>query len=463
MVADLMSASTTTQAGTAEPDKEQLHQPWLFRVLCASAPGAQPSRHLLRGLDAVEIGRGERAGWSRFGGRLSLSLADPRVSSRHARLERIGHLWQLDDRGSRNGTMLNGGPISRAILTDGDLIEIGHTFFVYRELPWDGEEPDAAADPLAEPIGLSTLRPDLARELARLRQVASSTQTILVLGESGTGKELVARAVHTLSARPGPLVAVNCGALPESMVEAELFGHRRGAFSGAMTDRAGLMRAADRGTLFLDEIGDLRLSSQAALLRALQEREVTPVGAEQPIRVDLRVVAATHRPLERLEAAGDFRGDLFARLRGFVLRLPPLRERREDLGLMVAALLRKLAGATDDDVRLSGRTARALLFHSWPRNVRELENALGTGLALSSGDSIRPEHVADAVLHAPALPNATPPVSSGRAQMDRERLTGLLREHHGNVTAVARAVGKARTQVVRWLERFAVDPDDFRA
>jgi DNA-binding NtrC family response regulator len=453
-----MSQPQRTLSGSLENGAEPTPVPWLFVVFRGESPLAPSSRHLLADLDEVTVGRAESCGWERSGPRLALVLDDARASSRHARLERVVHQWVLEDLGSRNGTLVNGAPVRRAVLADGDVIEMGHTFLRYRELAPAGDgRPDLAADEDGLP-GLTTLDPTLARAFARLRLVADSREAVLILGESGTGKELVARAIHQLSRRAGELVSVNCGALPESMIEAELFGHRRGSFSGATADRLGLMRAAHRGTLFLDEIGDLRLASQAALLRALQEQEVTPLGGERPVEVDLRLVCATHRALTRRVEAGEFREDLLARVRGFELCLPALRERREDLGILVAAILRKLAGAQAGGARFSGKASRALLGHEWPQNVRELEKAVGSALVLADGGPIHREHLPDSIGETRAESADAP-----EPAMDRERLIALLGAHQGNVTAVARACGKARTQVQRWLERFDVDPSIYRS
>src|SRR5207302_1217977 len=189
-------------------------------------------------------------------------------------------------------------------------------------------------------------------------------------GETGTGKEVIARAIHAASRRPGAFVAVNCGALAPNLVESELFGHKKGAFSGATEDHNGLVRAADKGTLLLDEIGDLPVPTQAALLRVLQQREVLPLGTTKPMPVDLRVVAASHRDLEAEVGAGRFREDLWSRLAGYTAQLPALRDRREDLGLLVAALLARLVQTRP--IRFTSEAGLALVQYDWPRNVREL-------------------------------------------------------------------------------------------
>ena len=278
---------------------------------------------------------------------------------------------------------------------------------------------------------------------------------MILEGETGTGKEVFARAIHALSRRSGAFIAVNCGAIPRDLVEAELFGHKKGAFSGATEDRLGLVRAADRGTLLLDEIGDLPLPSQAALLRVLQEREIRPVGAARPSSVDLRVIAATHRPLDRMAEEGAFRADLLARLAGYRLTLPPLRDRRADLGLLAAALAKAGAG----DVTLRPRAARAMLAHAWPGNVRELEKALGTAVILAGGAPLDTEHLPPPVRQALDRGAAA---RLAEAQAETRDLTAALREHEGNIAAVARAMGKARMQIQRMMKKHGLDPGDFR-
>ncbi|HET9626738.1 MAG TPA: sigma 54-interacting transcriptional regulator, partial [Kofleriaceae bacterium] len=313
--------------------------------------------------------------------------------------------------------------------------------------------PSAADDALDD---LATLSPAFARELAVLRKVARSRVPVLVLGESGTGKEVVASAVHALSGRRGPLVPVNCGAIPAALVESELFGSRRGAFSGA-EDRTGFVRAAEHGTLLLDEVGELPLASQAALLRFLQEGEVAPLGADRRFVVDARVVAATNQALEDLVARGQFRRDLYARLCGYVIHLPPLRARLEDLGLLVARLLARLApGAAAP--RLSRAAARALVHHRWPHNVRELEQVLRTALATASGDEIGLDdlHLVAAI---PA-PTAAPLPAPGADR--RDHLTALLGKHAGNLAAVARELATSRSQVRRLLARHGLASDAFK-
>lgn len=286
--------------------------------------------------------------------------------------------------------------------------------------------------------------------------------SVLLLGESGTGKEVTARAVHALSKRPGMFVPVNCGALPETLLESQLFGHVKGSFSGALRDEVGLVRASDRGSLFLDEIGDMRAASQVALLRLVQEREVTPVGATKPVPVDLRVVAATHRQVDGLEAAG-FRSDLYARVNGYTHRLPPLRERIADLGLLVADLLARLA-PNRPELTLELDLARAMVAYEWPLNVRELEQALRVTSLLAEDGVLRLEHAPETLRTGRAPESATDdraPMSAEETR-DRDALVAALQAHQGNVSKVAAELGKTRMQIHRWMRKYGVEASAYR-
>ncbi|MFP5382590.1 MAG: sigma-54-dependent transcriptional regulator [Gammaproteobacteria bacterium] len=246
--------------------------------------------------------------------------------------------------------------------------------------------------PTTNIIGSCPAMQELFRRIAR---VAPTDSTVLILGESGTGKELVARALHEQSPRrDGPLISVNCAAIPETLIESELFGHEKGAFTGAVAMRKGLVEAADGGTLFLDEIGELPLEAQARLLRLLQEKEVRRVGAVESRKVDLRVCAATHRDLRALVASGRFREDLFYRLNVFDLKLPPLRERGDDVIELAEKLLERACRKIKRESLSCGPEAlRAIGGHSWPGNVRELENAIERAVILCDGNTVLPEHL----------------------------------------------------------------------
>ena len=473
MRADL-SRTVTRDHDPEGEDSIERGGPCLYLLLECDRPLASSARHALAELDEVVVGRApmRRAARTHRDGirRLAVGVPDSRMSQVHARLVRDMGRWILEDAGSKNGVTINGERHQRAVLEDGDLFELGHTFFRFRE--WHGAPtvpfpPDCeAADlPVAAP-GLLTFAPALVRAFGELVQVARAPVSVLVQGETGTGKELLARAVHAMSGGDGAFVAVNCGALPETLVESELFGYVKGAFSGANQDRLGLIRSADRGTLFLDEIGDLSPPSQAALLRVLQEREVTPLGSSRPVRVNIQVVAATHHDLATLVARDQFRRDLFARIAGYTVRLPLLRQRREDLGLLMASLLPRVAPEGADSIRLGVEAARALFSYDWPLNVRELEACLGIATALAGRGAVKLEHLPEAVRGerpvTTEIPTDIGPTLSPDEQRRRDELMDLLRQHHGNISAVARAAGKARVQIHRWLRRYRLDPRGFR-
>jgi len=441
--------------------------PCLFLVARGHQPEAPPLRLRLDRHDQVEVRRGEALDVAPRAREPALDLVvpDTKISAQHARFERCLGAWCVKDEGSKNGTFVNGDRVTRAILADGDTIDAGDTIFVFREAIAQGGEL-AYQPPATLRRGLASLLPDVAAGLDELARMTAAEITILVEGETGTGKEVVARAAHELSRRTGALIPVNCGGLPSERVEAELFGWKRGAFSGATADHPGLVRAADAGTLFLDEIGDLPLTDQAALLRVLQEREVMPIGGTRPVAVDIRVIAATHRPLDAMVGHGAFRSDLLARLSGYRLQLLPLRQRREDLGLILADVLRRRREANGCRVTVGG--LRALLRHDWPTNIRGLEQAITRALVTCAHGVIDVEDLAQTLGTATttattATPPHTPPETPGPGDPLRERLVVLMREHHGNVAAVARSMGKARMQIQRWIKRYRLVPGEFRA
>jgi len=449
---------------SAEPRRS----PVLYVVFRASAPFERPSRHLLDGVDVVCFGRGEpRAKRDRAARRLTVRVPDPVMSADHGRLIRAHGQWLLEDPGSKNGAVVEGRPTRASVVQPGELFMLGHSFFlldttdVLGALPADrfADQPPPPSPPLA------TLDEGLGHTIDLLRRAAPSDVPVLLLGDTGTGKEVFARALHAMSGRRGAFVAVNCGGLAPTLVESELFGHRKGTFSGALHDRPGYLRSADGGTLFLDEIAELPLPAQASLLRALQLREVVPVGDSLPVSVDLRVCAATHRNLADMVAAGTFREDLYARLLGISVSLPPLRHRRCDLGLLIAALLRGLRGG--DRARFTPDAAYALLRYPWPMNVRELERSLAAALALAGRDPIERRYLPAAVTAGPSSSAVPAPVArpAGAVEppVDRARLEELLRAHAGNVRRVAEALHTSRSQVRRLAERFALKADGFRA
>ena len=437
-------------------------EPVLVLVLECGRPRAGSVRYRLNELTGISLGRGPDRRAEKTGTEVTVRVPDKWMSSRHARIEPSFGRWVLTDTESKNGSIVDGHTTKRAVLTDGSLIELGHTLFLFFErMPVSEDAPEILElTPAEGSPGTVTLMPTWQTELARLRQIASSEIPMLIEGDSGTGKEMIARAIHGLSGRKGAFVPVNCGALPDNLVESELFGYKKGAFSGADKDHDGLVRAATGGTLFLDEIGDLPPSSQAALLRVLQEREVMPVGGTRAVAIDLRVVAATHRDLDDMVAEGSFRHDLFARLAGFRVTVPTLAERRGDLGLLIGALHERLFAAEHPGFDIDA--ARLLLRYPWPLNVRELEQALATAQVLAGAEPVRGEHLPDTVRtgRPPGAPR--PVILSETDQKVRDTVVAALREHQGNVSAVARALDKDRKQIQRWIKRFGLDPGSYR-
>ena len=453
-----LSIHADGKAGRTGPRPE----PVLVLVLECGRPRAGSVRYRLSDLTVVQLGRGTERRAEKAGTELTVRVPDKWMSSKHARIEPAFGRWVLVDTESKNGSIVDGHTTKRAVLTDGSMIELGHTlFFFFERMPIDPEAPALYELSPDEGVpGTTTLAPGWHHELERLRQIASSEIPMLIEGESGTGKEVLARAIHLLSGRKGAFVPVNCGALPENLVESELFGYKKGAFSGAQSDHPGLVRAADGGTLFLDEIGDLPPSSQAALLRVLQEREVMPVGGTRAVPIDLRVVAATHRDLDDMVADQSFRHDLFARLAGFRIQVPPLAERRTDLGHPDRRAPPRAFPADHPGFEIDA--ARLLLRYPWPLNVRELEQALATAQVLAGTEAVRAEHLPDTVRSGRPPGAPRPVVLSEIDQKVRDQVVAALREHQGNVSAVARALDKDRKQIQRWIKRFGLDPTTYR-
>jgi len=296
-----------------------------------------------------------------------------------------------------------------------------------------------------------TRNPRMLEILKVLPEVAVSDATVLIQGESGTGKELFARAIHDLSPRKdGPLVKVNCAAVPETLLESELFGYVKGAFTDAKRDKPGRFKLAEGGTIFLDEIGDMPLALQAKLLRVLESKEYEPLGATKTERADVRVVAATNRDLEQMVKEGQFREDLYYRLNVFKIALPPLRERSEDIPLLVEHFIAKLNRKTGKDIQgLNEEAMRLLLDHPWPGNVRELENVLEHAFILCKDRWIRPEHLPEYLRKGDTV------ISGGSLrQMERELIERTLKSCQGNISHAARQLGIHRTTLWRKLKKY---------
>jgi DNA-binding NtrC family response regulator len=413
---------------------------------------------------ALVLGRDEGA---------DVMVAVRAVSRRHAELRIERGAWVIRDLGSRNGTIVDGRAVSEAPIEPSSEIRVGDAILKFVEK--DG--PEYLSYRIDGTLLGGARRRSRAgtalvggyymdRVAAEIERIAPTELNVMLLGESGTGKEVVARELHRSSGRRGGFCAVNCAAIPGTLLESELFGYKRGAFSGADRDKPGLVKSADGGTLLLDEIGDMPLEAQAKLLRVLQSKEVFPVGATVAEHVDVRFVCATHRDLTRLQQAGKFREDLFARLNEYQLRLPPLRDRKEDLFMLARAFLGR-HGRPELGMSFSFMTG--LLHHDWPYNVRELEACMKRCIALCDhgvlGEAELPDAVREAMADYGQPFGAARNEASGaapRGTPNAEELKALLELHRGNIAAVGRELGKARMQVHRWMKRYQIDIDDYR-
>jgi DNA-binding NtrC family response regulator len=384
-------------------------------------------------------------------------LDDTQLSRRHAELRPERGRWILRDLGSRNGTFVDGTRLAGDCpIESGAVIRVGATLLVYARMAASGSERVPVAPSL---VGMS----DATAAVRRAIELAAGRQrAVLITGETGTGKELVAEALHQHSGRPGRLVAVNCAAFAEGTLASELFGHVRGAFTGAVGDRPGLFRSAHQGTLLLDEVGEMPAALQAQLLRALETGRVRPVGASDDTAVDVVVVGATNRDLVAEVAAGRFRADLYSRLAQWMIHLTPLRERREDLPYLVRHLAERAgAGARGMSVKL----AEALLVHPWPLNVRGLRNVLAIAALASPPDGpldLLPEVAAALEASRALAPEAAGATPRPQEVPTAEQLAEALDHFHGKVAAVARHFGATRQQLYRWLEKRGIDPRSFR-
>jgi two-component system response regulator HydG len=306
--------------------------------------------------------------------------------------------------------------------------------------------------------GIISQSPAMRQVMQNLAAVAPSEATVLIMGESGTGKELIARAIHSNSPRrKGPFIAVNCAALAESLLESELFGHERGAFTGADARRKGRFQSADTGTIFLDEIGEVSAAMQSRLLRVLQEREIQPVGSDQTLRVDVRILCATHRDLARDVEEGRFRRDVFYRLNVVTLHLPPLRERPEDIPLLAGVFLKRFAEKNRKQIKTFTPAAmRRLTAHAWPGNVRELENAVERAVVLLAGDYVEERDLPPALASGQAE-SATPDgLAPGTLEdMERQAIMAALEAADGNKSEAARRLGITRKTLHAKLRKYA--------
>ncbi len=399
-----------------------------------------------------------------------LVLHDPQVSRQHLRLSvRVGQIT-VEDLGSKNGTMFAGARVERAMVPLGAVIALGSTQLTIVPRWHVREVAPSAATEFGALFGCSLAMREI---FAILERVAPSDVTVLVEGESGTGKELVARSLHAASPRRNrPYVVFDCGSVPAELAESELFGHVRGAFSGAVADRAGAFARADGGTICLDELGELPLDLQPKLLRVLETGELKPVGKDDPIKIDVRVVASTNRDLRAEVRRGRFREDLMYRLDVVKLRLPPLRQRPEDLPGLVARMLADKLVPSDS---ITGENLAKLQAYGWPGNVRELRNVLARAIVLSAK---KPARFSDLVINlGPAAEGPATlggdypgvashlPYKEARAQLldsfDRAYIAALMSRNDGNATRAAQSAGVSRSFLYELLAKATGEsPDD---
>jgi transcriptional regulator with PAS, ATPase and Fis domain len=383
-------------------------------------------------------------------------IDDPHVSGRHAEIRPVATGYQLVDLGSTNGTRVQGVAVSSAYLRPGVIVTLGTT-----HVRFEGPEPDAADGPISfgDAVGRSQV---MRQTFALLSRLAPSELTITLLGATGTGKDVLARAIHKKSPRAkGPFVVFDCGAVAPSLIESHLFGHEKGAFTGATDEHPGAFEQADEGTLFLDEVGELALELQPKLLRVLETRRVMRVGGTAERPVDVRIVAATNRDLEREVEAGRFRQDLFYRLGVAVVRLPSLRERPGDVTELIQHM------ASEMGVAVSPEVIAVLESYDWPGNVRELRNVMMSAVAVSDKKILQPR---DLLLFEARRGGASPSAPEAGAEADRTSLAGRTLEQieaaairqtlehvAGNKTHAAKVLGIAPSTLYAKLKKYSID------
>jgi transcriptional regulator with PAS, ATPase and Fis domain len=413
-------------------------------------------------------------------GAKSLTLTDRTVSSFHAQIKRLTDGFVIEDQNSTNGTLIDGRPVTNETpLPEGAVLFMGSQVLVFRTVT----TPEIAAvnADLAAPFApVATLSPRLATLCTKLRRLAPSPTELLLLGETGVGKEVFAHAIHAASGRAGPLLAINCAALPRELVESELFGYERGAHSTAKAKKPGLISLADGGTLFLDELAEMPIDVQSKLLRFLQDRTYMPIGGTRSETADVRIVAASSRVTETTGLPA-IQEALLGRLGAHPIHLPPLRERIEDLGRLIAHFL----GAVGCDRPIETEAFQALFLYRWPHNVRELQKVITEAELLSRGSpSIGFEHLPPFIVDAIVIETPEPPVSKTVAPADTrpwagfaapesyarprrpvpgaEELRALLQQYQGNVARVAKHLDRQWAVIWRSLRRHGISANEYR-
>ena len=446
---------------------------------CRLEVTAGPDAGLVRDIEAPVIRIGARRG-------NDVQLSDSKVSGLHCEIKLDERGYRLRDLDSTNGTFVSGLRINDVYIQPGTQIVAGNSKLRFEPLGESVEVELSRSDRCGSMLGRSVKMREL---FARLEKLADSDATVLITGETGTGKELVAESLHDFSPRSsGPFVVLDCGSIPQNLIESELFGHERGAFTGATSSYAGAFERAHRGTLFLDEIGELPLAMQPKLLRVLERKEVRRIGGSKMTPVDIRVVAATNRDLGVEVNRGRFREDLYYRLAVARIHVPPLRERRDDIPLLIEHFLAITPNA--GGTRLEGETIDLMMKHDWPGNVRELRNVIERAVLLAEAPA------SAAALQRNYVPgqtgSATPSATSGSApsitpsrtstanpnlmsfavdtrtpfkaakqelvsEFERRYIRQLLEEHDGNISAAARAAGIDRMSIHKMLHRLGID------
>ncbi|HVV49228.1 MAG TPA: sigma 54-interacting transcriptional regulator [Polyangia bacterium] len=444
--------TTQRSSGDAAPT------PHLMIVLEGDNPRNGGARFSLANAGEVVLARADerKVVRSKVGGMQSVRVTTTsRLVSKkgHARLDPTSDGWSVTDLDSTNGVYVNGMKVQKALLRPGDVFALGRVFCMIVEYPGDQGDLDLA-DVSAGLPGTLTLDPVFGSRLGRLSAEAKQGSPVVIVGETGTGKELLAKALHELSGRRGPYVGINCGAFSRELIASELFGHVKGAFTGA-AGSIGHIRRAEQGTLLLDELVAAPEEFQVSLLRAIQENEVLPVGAKRPEAVNVRYIAAAQVPPDEAVEKGEVRRDLMAR---FVVRLdlPPLRERRQDIGIFVASKMRSL-GITGR--ALSFDACNRLLLHDWPNNIRELTNTIDRWSGAADSGDIRPDE-RPVLKTAPAL--SPPRRPSGDTALS-DQIQAHLRDTNGSVPEVAARLGLKRTLVYHHMKKLGIDPKKFRA
>lgn len=414
-------------------------------------------------------------------------LDDDTVSRYHCRIYQDDDAYLVSDQGSTNGTFVNRVRVRDAFLKPGCTITLGKTDLRFHILDERLEITPSNREAFGDIVGKSVA---IRETFGVLEKIAPTNVTVVIEGETGTGKEVVAKTVHHFSQRKtAPFIVFDCGAVPENLIESELFGHEKGSFTGAIMTRQGLFELAQGGTIFLDELGELSLELQPKLLRVLEQREIRRVGSNKPIKVDVRVVAATNRNLEEEVKAGRFREDLFYRLSVVRIQLPPLRERREDLALLVKHFLRNSAfnKSSEGEMKIKGITRDALdslLSYHWPGNVRELLNVIERACSFAEEEYIHPEDLPEhisglGIIKRRATPDQTTaersPNRPGKAELERtfkdakeewvaafekDYITHLLRKNNANISHAAREADIDRKYFRKLMKKYEIEGND---